>query len=303
MRKHLGFCRLAAAGAALLLLCACGRQTAAEAAPARAVYFLTETESGRELGYEVVEFPQGGETEQQIREVIEAMRHPLNKNDHSVIAEDIELREVEVFGSTVVVRFSEGYDRLSPVESSLLHAAVTLSLSEIDEVRYVRVTGDSRGEANFMNSSSVLLDDDDLRLSVFEVEVYPYDRATEKIFPQKLRILSEKAALTPQIILDAFVSGRLGDNAPFDGRMDVRSVAGPGSTGMVRVELYIPVEMDLRGREAELYSVVNSLFACRSVQSVTVLIGGSPPSERGLQGCDGPLVFCTDYIESGDGNH
>ena len=303
MKQQSSLVRLAAACLGLLLLCGCGDSPAAEAAPARAVYFLTETESGRELGYEVVEFSEEEETEQQIREVIEAMRHPLNINDHSVLAEDMELREVEVFGSTVVVRFSEAYDRLTPVEISLLHAAVTLSLSEIEGVRYVRVTGGSRTEANFMSSGSVLLDDDDLRLTVFEVEVWPYDRETGQLFSQQLRILTEKDTLTPQLILDAFLSGQLGDNMPFDGRMDVRSAVGPGAGGMVRVELYVPVEMDLRGREAELYSLVNSLFACRSVESVSVLIGGREPSERGLVGCDGPLVFNADYIENGDTDH
>ena len=54
MKQQSRLVRLAAACLGLLLLCGCGGSPAGEAAPARAVYFLTETESGRELGYEVV---------------------------------------------------------------------------------------------------------------------------------------------------------------------------------------------------------------------------------------------------------
>lgn len=280
----------------LLLFSSCGQTIpAAEVQPAHAVYFLTETTGGRELGYEIVPLEMSGSIEQQIRDVIEAMQNPLNANDRSVIGEEVELQAVDVFGSTVVIRFSEGYDCLSEIERSLLNSAVVLSMEGISDISYIRVTGDRSSSASFMNENSVLLEDGDLRLSTFEIEVYPVDPSTGRLMSYHLNISSEQEVLTPRLVLEEMLSGQLGDAAPFDGRMDIRKVS-LSEDGSLRADLYIPVEMDLHGREADLWSVVNSLCSCRGVENVTVVINGRAPSERGLTACDGALTYDPTYI-------
>lgn len=285
---------------ALCLAAGCTSQQNANNDEVRAVYYLNQTDSGRRLGYEVASFDGSRELPDQIRDVIEAMRIPLNKNDLSLISKDIELTEVQVFGSTVVIRFSDEFDKLSVIESSLLSSGVTLSLMEISEIRYVRVTGSEAEGTVFMGNQSILLDDEDLRLSAFEIEVYPVSRKNNSLFSYKMRIVTEEEEITPLIVLEEMISGQLGVTAPFDGRMDVRTVSGPNGEGVVRADLYVPVEMDLTGREADIFSIVDSLCSCRGVTAVNIIINGRAPSERGLKGCDGPLSFNSAYLGESD---
>ena len=280
----------------LLLLClsACSQTVAEETQPARAVYYLSETDTGRELDYEIVHLPEGA-AEQQIRDIIAAMRTPVNANHRSLLPEAVELEKVEVFGSTVVIRFSEAYDEMSEIDRSMLVAAINLSLAEVGDIRYARVTGMRSSIAGFMNEESVVLEDSDLRLTSFEIEVYPVDHSVQKLVPYALHISSEQEVLTPYMVLEEMMAGQLGEAAPFDGRMDVRNVVQQGENGL-KADLYVPVEMDLRGREADVWSVVNSLCSCRGIEYVTVIINGNVPSERGLEGCDGILFYDPSWI-------
>lgn len=283
-----------------LLLSACGARVPDEDDGARAVYYLTSGETGRSLGYEVTSFDETRTVEEQILDVIAAMREPLNENDASLLGEDLALREVQVFGSTVVLHFDQGYDLLPTVDRSLLDAGLTLSLTGIDGVGYVRIVGENLSPAEFHSAASFVLDDGDLRLSSFEVDVYPVDRETGLLFPYSLRIVTERDEPSPFLVLQEMVSGKLGVSAPFDGRMDVRIIQGPTDEGNLRAELYVPVEMDLTGRECDVYAIVNSLCSCRGVERVTVLINGRAPSSRGLVGCDGPLGFSASYLRQAD---
>ena len=287
--------------ALLMILCllsfaSCDSSPPSKKPSARAVYFLTQTEHGRELSYEVVSFDDQKDLEGRIADVIEAMKNPVNENNTSLIPHGVELSQVQVFGSTVVVRFSEQYASISAIESSLLSAGVTLSLTEMDEISYVRVTGGESRGTTFMSSRSLVLDDGDLRLTAFEVTVYLVDRETGRLVPRKMRILTEEDELTPEILLYEMINGQLGGSAPFDGRMDVRGVTLPNEEGTVRVDVYVPVEMDLTGREADIYSIVNTLFECRGVRGVTVTINGSPPSDRKITGCDGVMKSDSSYL-------
>lgn len=275
--------------AAILCLLASCAPGGGEPESIRPVYYLTSGETGRSLGYELVTFDEEKELFLRISDVIEAMRNPINENDSPLLAEDMALEDVQVFGSTVVVRFSEEYDGLTAVGRSLLDAGVTLSLLEIDEISYVRVTGASSRPALFRGASSILLDDGDLRLSTFEADIYPVDRATGSLFVHHMRIVTEKEELTPALLLEEMCMGGLGSAAPFEGRIEVRGVTAAGESGDIRADIYLPADMDLKGRENDVYSIVNSLSSCRGVRTVTVLINGRDPSERGLQGCDGPL--------------
>ncbi|MEA4919622.1 MAG: GerMN domain-containing protein [Clostridiaceae bacterium] len=285
---------------ALCLIAGCATQQSTSSDEVRAVYFLTQTETGRRLGYEVASFDGSRELKDQIRDVIEAMRTPLNKNDISLIWNDIELSEVQVFGSTVVIRFSDEFEKLSVIEASLLSSGVTLSLMEISQIRYVRVIGGEAGGTVFMGNQSILLDDEDLRLSAFEIGVYPVSREDNNLFSYQMRIVTEEEKITPLIVLKEMISGQLGVTAPFDGRMDIRSVSAPNQDGLVRADLYVPVEMDLTGREVDIFSIVDSLCSCRGVTAVNVTINGRVPSERNLKGCDGPLAFNSEFLGESD---
>ena len=150
------------------LLSACNRPMVGKEDTASAVYFLMEGESGRTLAYEIVNLPEGP-LQQQIEAVLAAMRTPLNTNHTPLLRSDIQVRTVEVFGSTVVVRLTGGYDQLSAIGRSLLDSAITLSLCELEEVRYVRITGDRGNAVGFMSESSVVLEDSDLRLTSFDI--------------------------------------------------------------------------------------------------------------------------------------
>ena len=280
--------------ALLCLLSACGHPVAEEEGNAQAVYFLMEGEQGRTLAYEVIDL-QEDTLQLQIEAVLEAMRTPVNTNHTALLSEDIQVRAVEIFGSTVVIRLTGGYDQLSTIGRSLLDSAITLSLCELEEVRYVRITGDRSNAVGFMSESSVVLEDSDLRLSAFDIEVYPVDSSTDRLVPYQLHISSEQEVLTPRMVLDEMMAGTLGEAAPFDGRMDIRSILSTGEHSL-RAELYVPVEMDLQGREVELWSVVNTLCSCRGIEEVTIIINGSDPSERGLQNCDGPLRYDAQWI-------
>jgi len=279
----------------LLFLCtACAEPAVAPGTPARAVYYLTEGERGRTLDYEILSLPEGT-PEQKIRNVLEAMRHPVNNNHIPLLREEVELKSVEVFGSTVVIRFSSAYDQLKEIERSLLHSGIVLSLQEMEDIGYVRITGSQSGMVGFMNADAVVLEDSDLRLTTFDIEVYPVDRSTGRLVAYPLHIASEREVLTPQMVLEEMMAGSLGEAAPFDGRMDVRNVTSSGEHSL-HADLYVPVELDLRGREADLWSVVNSLCSCRGVEEVTVVINGRAPSECGLQNCDGALTYNADFI-------
>ncbi len=292
MKKTLSLLLLAA----LLLLTACGPGAEPAEDGARAVYYLTRGDNGRSLGYEVTHFEEDKSVREQILDVLAAMRAPLNENDSPLLPDDLELKDVQVFGSTAVLSFGDGYDRLPTVERSLLDAGLTLSLTGIDGLSYVRIVGASLTPAEFHAASSFLLDDGDLRLSSFEVQVYPVDRETGRLFPYTMRLVTENDEPSPFLVLREMVGGQFGQSAPFDGRMDVRVIQGPGEDGLLRAELYVPVEMDLKGREADVYSIVNSLCSCRGVERVSVMINGRAPSERGLAGCDGPLRFESSYV-------
>lgn len=287
--------------AALLALSACAEGGSGDEAGVREVYYLAEGENGRELDCEVVSFDEGLTEEEDIRAAIEAMRSPLNENHKTLLGDGMGLEDVQIFGGTVVVRFSEGYDELSDIERSLLDSAVTLTLVEIDGISYVRVTGPEASPAVFRGASSVLLNDEDLRLSSYEIEIFPVDREKNALFSYQLRILTEEDEITPAMIMGEMINGQLGVAAPFDGRMDARMVSAPNDAGQVRAELYVPVEMELAGREADIYSIVNSLCSCRGVSSVTITINGRAPSERGLEGCDGPLRPDGSYMDGGRG--
>ncbi len=278
----------------LCLLTACGQPVAEEEDGAHAVYFLQEGTEGRSLAYEVMRL-QEGNTQQQIESVLEAMRTPLNNNHTPLLRSDIQVRAVEVFGSTVVVRLSGSYDQLSAIDRSLLDSAITLSVCGIEEVRYVRITGELSSAAGFMSENSVVLEDSDLRLSAFDIEVYPVDRSSGRLVPYQLHISTEEEVLTPRMVLEEMLAGSLGEAAPFEGHMDIRSVT-TSETGTLRAELYVPVEIDLHGREADFWSVVNSLCSCRGVDLVTVAINGNAPSERGLRNCDGLLSYDAQWI-------
>lgn len=278
----------------LLCLSGCDQMSAEEIQPARAVYFLAESDSGRELDYEIVHLPEGT-AEQQICDIIEAMRTPVNTNHRSLLPEAVKLQKVEVFGSTVVIRFSAAYDTMTAIDQSMLVAAINLSLAEVGDIRYARVTGERSSIAGFMNEESVVLEDRDLRLTSFEIEVYPVDRSVQKLIPYTLHISSEREVLTPRMVLEEMLAGQLGEAAPFEGRMDIRNVSTHGENGL-KADLYVPVEMDLQGREAEVWSVVNSLCSCRGIDYVTIIINGNVPSERGLQDCDGILFYDPTWI-------
>lgn len=292
MMKHT--VRIAALLMGLLLCTACADPAVDPETPARAVYYLAEGENGRTLDYEILSLPEGS-TEQKIRDVLEAMRHPVNTNHISLLQEEIELESVEVFGSTVVIRFSPAYDRLQEIERSLLHSGIVLSLKEMEDIGYIRVTGSQSSMVSFMNADSVVLEDSDLRLTTFDIEVYPVDRSTGRLVAYPLHIASEQEVLTPRMVLEEMMAGSLGEAAPFDGRMDVRNVVADDENSL-RADLYVPVELDLRGREADLWSVVNSLCSCRGIENVTVVINGRAPSERGLRGCDGVLWYDAGWI-------
>ncbi len=280
--------------ALLVFFTACDQTPAAEEEPARAVYYLNKSAGGRMLEYEVLALNEGT-AEQQIRDTLAAMRAPVNANHTALLPDTVELRAVEVFGSTVVIRFSQGYDQLSEIERSMLNSAIVLSLQEVESIGYIRVTGERTSMVSYMNAEAVLLEDRDLRLTSFEIEVYPVDRSTGHLMAYSLHIASEREVLTPRMVLEEMLSGVLGEATPFDGRMDIRNVA-TDETGRLRADLYVPVEMDLQGREADLWSVVNSLCSCRGVEQVTVVLNGSVPSERGLKGCDGPLTYNAEWI-------
>ena len=281
----------------LMLFCVlsgCQHPAAKEEDAARAVYFLMEGEHGRTLAYEIVQLPEGP-LQQQIEAVLDAMRTPLNTNHIPLLQKDIQVQSVEVFGSTVVVRLTGGYDQLSSISRSLLDSAITLSLCELEDIRYVRITGDRGNTVGFMSENSVVLEDSDLRLTAFDIEVYPVDRSSGYLVPYQLHIASEEEILTPRMVLEEMMAGTLGEAAPFDGRMDVRNVIQLEENSL-RAELYIPVEMDLRGREVDLWSVVNTLCSCRGIEQVSVVINGSTPSERGLKDCDGPLAYDSQWV-------
>ena len=279
----------------ILLVCtACDQSGSGAETPAHTVYYLTESEVGRELDYEILSVPEGT-VEQQIRAILSAMRKPMNANHRTLLPDSVEIKAVEVFGSTVVIRFSSGYDRLPEIERSMLNSAVVLSMQALEDIGFIRVTGERTSMAGYMNADSVVLEDSDLRLTSFEIEVYPVDRSTGKLVPYPLHIASEQEVLTPRMVLEEMMGGILGEAAPFDGRMDVRNVTSNGENSL-RADLYVPVELELKGREADLWSVVNSLCSCRGVETVTVVINGSAPSERGLEGCDGLLAYDARWI-------
>ena len=278
----------------LALLTACNPPMVGKEDTASTVYFLMEGEHGRTLAYEIVQLPEGS-LQQQIEAVLEAMRTPLNTNHTPLLQENMHVRAVEVFGSTVVVRLTGGYDQLNSIGRSLVDSAITLSLCELEEVRYVRITGDRGNAVGFMSESSVVLEDSDLRLTAFDIEVYPVDRSSGRLVPYQLHIASEEEVLTPRMVLEEMMAGTLGEAAPFDGRMDVRNVIQT-DTNSLRAELYIPVEMDLRGREADLWSVVNTLCSCRGIEQVSVVINSNVPSDRGLKDCDGLLTYDPQWI-------
>ncbi len=279
----------AAVMAAVIFLTSCGGTGTEPEETVSPVYFLTTGETGRSLGYELVTFDGQKELSRRIADVIEAMKNPINENDTSLLINGVELDDVQVFGSTVVVRFSEEYDGMTAIERSLLDAGVTLSLLEIEEISYIRVTGAEFRSVFFRGASSILLDDGDLRLSTFEIEVYPVDRVGGGLFSHRMRIVTEKEELTPFMLLEEMQRGSLGAAAPFEGRMDIRNVTAVGDGGNIRADIYLPADMDLTGRENDVYSIVNSLSSCRGVSTVTVVINGHEPSERGLVGCDGAL--------------
>lgn len=274
---------------AACLLASCGGG-GAEPELIRPVYYLTSGEAGRSLGYELMAFDDDDmELSQRIAGIIDAMRSPINENDTSLLDDNMRLDDVQVFGSTVVVRFSEEYDGLTPIERSLLDAGVTLSLLEIEEISYVRVTGADFRPVFFRGASSILLDDGDLRLSAFEMDVYPVDRANNTLFVHHMRIVTEKEELTPALLLEEMQGGGLGSAAPFEGKMDIRSVTVLNDNGDIRADIHLPSDMELTGMENDIYSIVNSLSECRGVRTVTVVINGHEPSARGLVGFDGPL--------------
>lgn len=266
----------------------------------RPVYFLHESSTGRSLEYELTSFDEGKELADQIADVITAMRSPVNEHDKTLISEDMEVSDIQVFGSTVVVRFSDAYDMLDDASRSLVDAGVALSLVEIDQISYVRVTGQSIRPSVFQSASSIMLDDENLRLSSFEIEVFPVDRASGKLFSYRMRIVTEKEVVTPQLVLSEMVNGQFGASAPFDGRMDVRSVTSPTVDGGIRADLYVPVEMDISNAYCDIYSIVNSLCSCRGVSEVTITINGRQPSDRGLEGCDGPMTADDSYLGEND---
>lgn len=294
MRKRILL--LAATLALLTLLSSCSGGGGGSPDNVRPIYYLTETAGGRSLGYEAMVIDPELTLDEQIEKTIELMKNPVNENNTSLIREDLNLRETRVFGSTVVVYFDGGYGNLSQIEASLLEAGVALSLTGIEEISYVRIVGDGTIMSNFIGNRSIFLDDDDLRLTTFEIEIYAVDHIDGGLFPYQLRIISEKEELTPMMVLREMLNGDLGISAPFDGRMDTRAVTSPDDSGVIRVDVYVPVEMNLEGREDDIYSIVNSLCACRGVDAVNVVINGRSASSRGLLGCDGPLLPNLSYL-------
>ena len=115
-----------------------------------------------------------------------------------------------------------------------------------------------------------------------------------------MRIVTEKEVVTPQLVLSEMVNGQFGASAPFDGRMDVRSVTSPTVDGGIRADLYVPVEMDISNAYCDIYSIVNSLCSCRGVSEVTITINGRQPSDRGLEGCDGSMTADDSYLGEND---
>ncbi|MBQ3062910.1 MAG: GerMN domain-containing protein [Clostridia bacterium] len=283
--------------ACLLAFCGCSSIPDDGSSEVISVYYLTSDESGKSLGYEVFTPDASLPVDGRIDEILRRMKNPMNENNRSLIPEGVEVKEVRVFGSTVVVSFGgEKLDLMDDLDRSLLSAGVTLSLSGVSEIGYVRVS-DGRANPFFMNGDAILLDDEDLRLSVFELTVYTVDRENNTLEDQQISVISENDELDPQLVVSDMLDGRFGSAAPFEGRMDVRSISKPNERGVVRAEIFVPVEMGLKGYEADLHALVNSLCSCRGVEYVAVTINGRVPSERGIEGCDIPMAFNDTYLE------
>lgn len=137
-----------------MLLCACRDIIPAQTTPAKhrtlsVAYVTRELRDPAYGGFIVFEqrvFPEQS-NEVTVASVIETMRYPENLANRPAIGDDIRLESIIIDGNTVVVDFSEEYNSQSEMDKTATDAAVLLSLTDIDDIVFVKITAGGRGRA------------------------------------------------------------------------------------------------------------------------------------------------------------
>lgn len=263
-----------------------------------AVYFLSDTEQGRQLATEmrVVDDPCSTAG---IQALINSMYHPQQIGHKSLIPSQVQLQSVVLSSAVATIDFSGEYQALLPLEQSLVAGGVAMTLLGVDGIDYVRITSEGSfqppmGE-RYYSLDRVIINSGSIAMNAFDVNLYFMTGDGTGISAVRRTIKTDEEYPSPRTLLTELLTlPEEGDLlSPLQDESTVNSCK-MDENGVCHVDLS-RLESGMAGR-LQVAALVNTLAGYSGVEAVMITVGGEPPSAAGVTGCDGELSFSGQYV-------
>ena len=218
--------------------------------------------------------------------LMEFMNTKQKQDNCNVIKTDgIVIEKQEIVDGIANIYFSKEYNDLDNSREVLLRSGIVKMLSQIEEVSYVRFFVDGKDAAHQDGSIiglmalSDFVDDSNEAIGSVEwkdVDLYYANKLGDKLVKKEVTVAYNKNVSLEKLVVEKLIKGPSDTTVSATLPSDIKLLSISVSNGLCYVNLSASflTEMVNVSNEIPVYSIVNSLCALDTVDSVKIMING-----------------------------
>lgn len=296
---------------AILALFMCSCQSADANAPKEGeyrVFFINKQATEiKSINY----LPTSTDKADLVSELIVRMEtNPDSKELFSCVNEDIDIESVLISDRTLIINFGEKYNNLSPTREVLTRAAFVRTLSQVDEIDYVKfqVNGEElynrTGDVVGLMTGDMFIDNEGKEINTYDVGTfilyYANEDGTGLVSVSKTIEYSSSVALEKVVVEQIIKGPDFGDIGKPSVNPATQILNVTVKDGMCYVNLseeFLNSTYAVNPNVA-IYSIVNSLTELNYINKVQILINGESKAQfADVFSLDAPFNRNLDLLE------